>query len=140
MPLDEKSLRKPGFTEGTRVRLADGQEWTFPKPWLRLYPARDADGKFYAAGGMSFGAEYEEKFDELIECPDDDLYRKLCLQVELAASLLASNYELTDGDLRRLLPIDSTVDGCKEMWEAIGGVLMGNPPEGKPSADGSATP
>ena len=38
MPLDEKSLRKPGFSEGHQVILADGQEWTLPKPRIRFKP------------------------------------------------------------------------------------------------------
>jgi hypothetical protein len=38
MALDEKSLRKPGFAPGTKVTLADGQEWMLPKPKLRFKP------------------------------------------------------------------------------------------------------
>ena len=37
--LDEKGLRRPEFDErsSVRIRLADGQEWAFPKPWLEIH-------------------------------------------------------------------------------------------------------
>jgi hypothetical protein len=42
--IDEKSRRKPGFTAGVGVVLADDQEWTFSPPRLRLSPVRSGDG------------------------------------------------------------------------------------------------
>ncbi len=47
--LDEKALRKPGFSEGYRVTLADSQEWTLPKPKIRFKP-KVVDGKVEVGG------------------------------------------------------------------------------------------
>ena len=127
--LDEKGLRKPTFSEGTRVRLADGQEWTFPRPRLRIYPRRDPEGKFYAAGGPSYGPDFEDRYDEFMEsvATRDDtpecLYRIECLHLELAAILLLANYELDDRDLRRLLVIEYDDPESEARWEAVNDVL-----------------
>ena len=42
--IDETSRRRPGFTAGVAVVLADGQEWSFALPRLRLTPRRSGDG------------------------------------------------------------------------------------------------
>ncbi len=138
--LDERALRTPSFSEGTAVVLADGQAWTFPKPWLRLYPARDEAGAVYMGGGLSYGVEFEDAFDDLVELGDDDDadYQRHTLHLKLAAMLLLRNYALTDRHLRRLLTIDLENPGGPAMWGAINEVINARPP--KPSADGSATP
>ena len=41
--LDEVALRRPGFHEGARVVLADGQEWALPELWHRFVPAFDEE-------------------------------------------------------------------------------------------------
>jgi hypothetical protein len=137
-PLDERRLRKPDFRDGTGVILRDGQTWTFPKPWLRLYPVRTADGSFTVGGGLGFDADYEELAGQLAAGPSDDPVRKLEIQFRMAAGLLCRNYELTDAHLRRLLAVDLDDDSCRECWARINEVLLGRVP--KPSADGSAGP
>jgi len=136
--LDEASLRRPEFSDGHRVILGDGQAWTLPRPWLRLYPVRDANGQISVGGGVGFGTEFEALVDELTAGDPDDLTGRLAIQFRMAALLLTRNYHLTDRDLRELLVVDASDPNCRERWAEINQVLMGRPP--KPSADGSATP
>jgi hypothetical protein len=136
--LDEASLRKPGFTEGPRIVLGDGQAWTFPRPRLRLYPVRAAEGRFTVGGAMGYGSNYADLVDQLVECDPGDTSARLALQFQMATSLLELNYTLSDRDFRRLLAIDLADPECESRWAQINQVLLGHPP--KPLADGSATP
>ena len=136
--LDEWALRRPGFTEGTRIVLGDGQLWTFPRPWLRLYPVRAEDGQLTVGGGMGFGALHDDLVDQLVDCEPGDTMGRLTLQFQMASALLAHNYELSDRNLRSLLAIDLADPECESRWQQINQVLLNSPP--KHSADGSATP
>jgi hypothetical protein len=136
--LDERALRRPSFTDGQEVVLGDGQSWTFPRPWLSLYPVRGPDGGLTLGGGLSFGTPYEDLIDRLVECDPGDTAGRLALQFQMAAYLLDRNYELADRDLRRLLAIDLADPACEARWAQINQILVGRPP--KASADGSATP
>jgi hypothetical protein len=135
---DERALRREGFSEGPRIVLGDGQPWTFPRPWLRLYPVRAPDGGLALGGGQGYGDDFEELVDRLVDCEPDDIPARLLLQFQMAACLLCRNYDLGDRDLRRLLVIDLSDPACEDRWARINQVLLGRPP--KPSADGSATP
>jgi hypothetical protein len=135
---DETGARRPDFSDGPKVTLGDGQVWTLPRPWLRLYPHRDADGRIGVGGGLSFGPEYEALIDELTDCDPDDQAARLSIQFRLAALLLLRNYDLTDRDLRRLLVVDADDADCRDRWARLNQALTGRLP--KPSADGSAAP
>ena len=100
MLLDEKSLRKPGFSEGLKVILADGQEWTLPKPRIRFKP-RIVDGKVEIGGGPSFGPEFDDKLDILFGVAEADPAERLRVKFEVAVRLLAANYDLEARRLRR---------------------------------------
>jgi hypothetical protein len=136
--LDERALRRPGFTEGPRLVLGDAQEWTLPRPWLRFFPVRSGDGRITVGGGPGYGADYDDLVDQLVECDPNDAAGRLALQFQMAAHLLLRNYSLGDRDLRRLLVVDLADPVCEERWARLNQVLLGQPP--KPSADGSATP
>jgi hypothetical protein len=136
--LDERALRRPGFTDGPEVVLGDGQSWRFPRPWLLLYPVRTPDGRLTVGGRLGYGTPYDDLIDRLIECDQEDTAGRLALQFQMAAYLLDRNYELADHDLRRLLAIDLGDPECEPRWAQINQILVGRPP--KPSADGSATP
>jgi hypothetical protein len=136
--LDEHALRRAEFTAGSTIILGDGQGWTFPRPWLRLYPVRGAGGDLMVGGGLGYGADYDDLVDHLIDCDPADTPTRLTLQFQMAACLLGRNYNLGDRDLRRLLAIDLADPACEARWSKINQVLLGRPP--KPSADGSAIP
>jgi hypothetical protein len=54
MPLDERVLRKPGYSEGIKVTMADGQDWALAKSRIRFIP-RVVDDKVEIGGGPSSG-------------------------------------------------------------------------------------
>jgi hypothetical protein len=64
MRIDERACRKPGYSEGIKVTMADGQQWAIPKPRIRFKP-RIVDGKVEIGGGPSFGPEFDDKLDVL---------------------------------------------------------------------------
>jgi hypothetical protein len=136
--LDERRLRKPGFREGPSLVLGDGQEWSFPRPWLRLYPVRGPEGTLEVGGGPGYGPDYDALIDQLIDCDPDDTTERLAIQFRMAACLLLRNYTLSDRDLKRLLAVDLADPACEERWARINQILLGQAP--KASADGSATP
>lgn len=136
--LDEKALRRPGFTEGSTVKLGDGQAWTFPKPYLSMHTQVGPDGKLYAGSVFTFGKDYADRLDDYIEAESE--FDRLVIQLELAAGLLLRNYDLDNRALRRLisLDMDGDTDKDKEMWPSIQAVLFGRDVP-KPSAVGSDT-
>ena len=112
--LNEIALRKPGFSEGRKVVLADGQAWTFPRPKIRLKP-RIVDGKVEIGGGPSFGPEYDEQLDVLFGVTDVDPAERLRVKFEVAVRLLAANYNLRPDELAELIvlePGDPASDGA----------------------------
>jgi hypothetical protein len=138
-PLNEESLRRAEFSEGTRIRLADGQEWTFPKPWIRLFPRRGQDGKIDVGGGLTFGSTFNELLDEYVELDEDKVIPKVGVQFRMACLLLVQNYDLSDKQLEQLLIFEPDNDDNLAMWrDELLPLLLGIAP--KPSADGSATP
>jgi len=142
-PRDEAALRRPGFSPGHAVRLADGQEWTFPKPTLVLTPARRPDGTFGVRSSDPFGPEHQRHLEAVMEGGEGMPWAEYqALRIGLAASLLCRNYDLDDEALADLLPYDLAGDSTAEMWRRLDRVAMGFPPEGgaeapKPSAVGS---
>lgn len=137
--LDEKALRRPGFCEGSPIVLADGQEWIFPRPWMRLRPRRDKEtGRIQAGGGMSFGEAFEDVMDALAETDEEDISTRIGYQFEMAVMLLCQNYELSDRDVSRLLVLDLEDDASRKTWADVCAVIMGEAP--KRLADGSDVP
>lgn len=136
--LDEKALRKPGFVEGARVKLGDGQEWLFPKPRLRFVPGRAEDGSFELKNRLTFGKHRQADLDATLAGPVDDgeqaLYEWIQARTRLVCGLLLDNYSLEDAALEVLLPVEFSDEDNRTMWRDIHGVIMGHEP--KPSAVG----
>lgn len=118
--LDEKALRKPGFSEGTPVVLGDGQEWTLPKPDPVIYPGMGADGRISAFVRLSYGREHDDVFDAAFAPgPDADDEAVIMAQIHLAAMLLMDNYELPGGALAELLTVRPDQPESLAWWEAF---------------------
>jgi len=129
---DEVALRKPSFSEGYKVTLADGQEWTLPKPKIRFKP-KIVDGKVEVAGGPSFGPEYDQQLDVLFGAVDVEPIERLRVKFEMAVRLLSANYDLKPevfGELIVLQPDDETSD---ERWEQLTRAIMGIAPKPSPA-------
>jgi len=134
MPLlDEKALRKPGFSEGYKVTLADGQEWTFPKPRIRFRPRIGADGRVEVGGGPSFGQEYDQQLDILFGVAEVEPLERLRVKFEMAVRLLQANYSLTDNDLAELLVLELDDEASEDQWDQIASVVMGVAPKPSPA-------
>jgi hypothetical protein len=133
MPLDEKALRKPTFSEGYKVTLADGQEWTFPKPRIRFRPRIGPDGRVEVGGGPSFGPEYDQQMDVLFGVVEAEPIERLRVKFEIAVRLLRANYELSDLDLGELLELEPGDAANDERWEQITRVVMAISPKPLPA-------
>jgi hypothetical protein len=82
--VNEQNRRRPDFVEGTRVRMADGQDWSFPD---RL-PSKD-------------DREHIAVLREILEVEDRD--ELLGAELALTIFLLARNYDLTPDDFAAIL-------------------------------------
>jgi len=133
MPLDENALRKPGFSEGYPVRLADGQDWTFPKPRIRFQPKIGADGRVEVGGGPSFGPEFDEKLDVLYGVTEAEPVEQLRVKFEMAVRLLSANYELTAEQLGDLIVLEPGDEASDERWDQLSRALMGIAPKPSPA-------
>lgn len=136
--LDELALRKESFTEGTQVRLGDGQEWTFREPVVCFRPEQAKDGFWYfGPGRRTFGNDYESLLSILAETEDaNERYNAL---LGLAVLVLAQNYTLTPAEVATLLPMEPGNPANVVMWNELVDVVTGNY-EGKALAAGSQQP
>lgn len=136
--LSEIERRKECFTEGNKVVLANGQEWTFPKPRLRFIPHRGVDGKLGLGAVPTFDQEYRTLFTALIEVDKDKDFEVWSLRIQIACHLLLANYDLPDADLAELMPVIFDDESNMEMWANLSPICLSTPP--KPLTDGSNTP
>jgi len=130
--LDEAALRRPEFTEGHRIKLGDGQEWTFPKPRIRFFPVRDKSGGIDVGMKADFGEAHRETLAALMDRTGDDIeagVERFRLRLELAVGLLTQNYDLDDAALQTLLAMDFDDPALVEMWTKLGDVLQGRSPK-----------
>jgi len=134
IPLDELALRKPGFSEGHKVTLADGHEWTFPKPRIRFRPKIGLDGRVEVGGGPSFGPEYDEQLDVMFGVRDEiDPIERLRVKFEVAVRLLSANYNLTTDQLGDLLELEPGNEASDQRWDELTRVIMGVAPKPSPA-------
>ena len=150
-PLDEMGLRRPDFIDGphvARIRLANGQEWAFPKPTLELRLDFGTGAGVFARRPLygdgrtrCFGQGYLD-FLESIDDAETAMDR-LDRFARVAAYLLRQNYRLDDSHLTALLPFFIGEDDAKEesaaMWEAIKDLIGGIGPKIRPGGDESAS-
>ena len=123
---------KPGFQEGGRVKLADGQHWAFPKPRLVFKP-KIVNGAIDFDGGPTFGPEFDDKLEVLIGVREASLVEHLRIKFEMAVRLLRTNYELRDEDFAELIVLVVGDPASDERWEQLERVLMGIAPKPSPA-------
>jgi hypothetical protein len=135
---DESSRRKPGFIAGCPVTLADGQEWTFPLPKLRLSPRRAEDRYVITAGRVGF-PRYREWVEAITAAPGQiGGIAYWNARMDAAATLLRANYDLSDDEVDELLAWeDDGPDGLStQRWSTIDRAILGLLP--KASSDTSS--
>ena len=123
--LIERARRKCDFdAEGcTPIRLADGQEWYFPRPWLAIVPiVRDKEA-VAEARHVSFG----EDLDVLLEAiaAEEDAIAQIRHVVTLAIFLLGRGYDIASDEYPRLLTYYVGNPASDSMIEAIIDVALG---------------
>jgi hypothetical protein len=87
--ISETDLRKPNFWGGLPIRLGDGQAWAFVGP------------RELAEVGEAFRVEVVMLLLEIAEA--EDAADRMRGELALAIHLLSLNYDLSPGDLWRLL-------------------------------------
>jgi hypothetical protein len=132
MSLDEKSLRRPTFSEGYAVTMADGQEWILPKPRICFKP-RIIDGKVEIGGGPSFGPEFDDKLDILFGVTEADPSERLRTKFEVAVRLLAANYDLRPEDFAELIVLEPGDPASDDRWDRLCDAMMGIAPKPLPA-------
>jgi hypothetical protein len=131
--IDEATRRRTGFTAGLAVTLADGQEWIFPVPRLRVTPRRSGAG-FVARVNRAGLPDYEGWVAVIVGDIPVDPEEAWSIRMTAAATLLLSNYELSDDELAELLVWESDDAASQERWEQITDAILGVVPKA-----GSAT-
>jgi hypothetical protein len=130
--IDEKSRRKPGFTAGVAVVLADGQEWSFPPPRLRLRPVRSGDGFAVTVNrvGLPDYPRWEAVLCSEAPVPPEEYWS---VRMTAAVALLLANYELTDQELGSLLVWETGDPAADERWDRIDEAILGAVPKPGPA-------
>lgn len=122
--LNETDLRKPTFTQGRSIELADGQSWTFPQVQTKFWPAF-ANGKVVVGGGPTFGPEFDAGRDVLLD-ENADAMERFRVKFEMAVRLLQKNYELTDDQAAALIVFEPADPRSADRWRALGDVVVGH--------------
>jgi hypothetical protein len=132
MSLDETALRRPTWRDGHKITLADGQEWTIPKPRLRLRP-RFENGKVVGVRDVEYAPEDDSLVDTLFGAADAEADAWVAARWELLARLLRANYDLSDDALAELLVIDPEDASGSDRWSEITRRLRGLGPKPSPA-------
>lgn len=130
-PLDESALRRPEFVEGDRIRLCDGQEWSFPRPIVEIYAVPGDDG-IYRFEGMRrrrFGPDFDRKLDAFAATAGKTYREQLESLLQVAVDLLGRNYDLKPADFGELLAWRRDDESNDDMWRAIAEVAGGFAPK-----------
>jgi hypothetical protein len=117
--LIEQYRRLPDFDPEhcTPIKLSDGQEWYFAKPWLEITPVFK-DGKAVdRTKQITCGPELDILIRAITE--EEDLPRQVLHVMTLGALLLKQNYDLEDADFERLFIYRPGSDESAEMIRAI---------------------
>lgn len=123
------------------VRLADGNEWHFPRPMLELRPRFDGAKPVALTKHVTWGEELDDIVQAIATAePGEDL---ILAVLRLGGDLLLRNYDLTQGELERLFryrvndPTGQSDEMIKAVIDVATGRLMGYAADPKPHADGS---
>jgi hypothetical protein len=93
--IDEKQRRRPDFRGGVPVRMADGQDWTLPRPRVRFVPDDGPEGfRVYLTGP---GDDYADLLAATDAPPD--VGGMIRADMALARRLVTTNYDLTGDEL-----------------------------------------
>lgn len=140
----ELECRKPDFEDGTLVLLADGQEWTLPRPRVRLAPANNDRGFKTVLTRPDDGvfAALMARYDALVADEGSGMADLAAVELAVGRHLLTANYDLSETEVAGVLQFSYDEKSDPEGYavrEAVMGVVFGYAAP-KPSADGDGSP
>jgi hypothetical protein len=99
------------------IKLADGQEWHFSKPWLTLIPA--VQGKEIVGFGRytTFGDDLDRFLEAIAR--DEDPLEQIRHVLMLGICVLDRNYDLTSEELGRLFTYRSGDPASETMLKEL---------------------
>lgn len=100
--LDEASKRRENFDEANSVpiKLADSQEWMFPKPFLQIHASFQGGKAVSTWPVLTCGPELDAIIEIVSECKVNATL--LCAAATLGAHMLLRQYSLDDRELDQL--------------------------------------
>jgi hypothetical protein len=137
--LDEQALRRPEFSAGVPIRLADGQTWHFPKPTIDLFPVVDRAGQVAVGGAASFGPEYDDLVEAFYRARSHSPADQLQALFALGVDLLGRNYLLAPEHFRGVLRFQAGHEAHETMWQEILDVALGASPKASPVGAGPSS-
>lgn len=132
--LDEQSLRRPDFVEGSPVVLADQQTWHFRRPTVRHVPADTPIG-FDVRVRFDDDGTFSRLWREMREAEEGP--RAIATMLAAGRYLLLANYDLTAdqvGDLIQFAFGEEDDPEGERIRDEVMAVVWGRGP--KPSAGG----
>lgn len=128
--VDESTIRKDPFRPDVPIKMADGQVWFFPKPWVRFHPTVGPDGLPSLGSRTSLGKEFDLATEDVRKASEEeDNYLSILAMFAIARSMLRINYELTPEIEATILEYAPEDQDSKDRWDEILGVAMGNGPK-----------
>lgn len=127
--LDEVALRKPGFQEGIKVKLCDGQEWTFPKVRLRLVPKINTEGDIKLETKRDYATDVQKFLEYEVDDENFDFMDWMTRRFAAAAKLLLVNYDLTGQQLAEVLYWEADSDESDDRWKLVDHAVLGLSPK-----------
>jgi hypothetical protein len=111
--LDEQAKRRETCDprNSVPVRLADGQAWLIPKPWLEVHASFDGGKAARTWPCLTYGPELDALVQAMGQCEDNAAL--LIGAASLGAYLLGVNYDLADAELDGLFAFRS---GDPDSW------------------------
>lgn len=107
----------------TPVRLADGNEWSLPRPWLELVPVFRGGKAVDRARVLTCGDELDELVRAIAE--GEPGVPQVLAVLTLGATLLLRNYDLDDAELARLFTFRPGEPESEAMLRSIIDVATG---------------
>jgi hypothetical protein len=132
MTLNEQERRRPDFTPGLAVTMADGQKWNLPKPRHRFKP-KIVDGRVEIAGGATFGPESDDDMEVLFGVAESDPGEYIRVKFAMAVRLLRANYNLSDEELATLIVWEPGDEKSDARWSELNDALQGIAPKPSPA-------
>ena len=133
--IDEVSRRRPDFSPGVSVTLADGQRWHLRRPAIRVEPVMASGEVTAVLVGLSGVPDYDDLCAELYGERGGSVVSGWKVRFSIGVILLRGNYSLSDSEYMSLLSWLEDCAVCRDAWETIVDVFLGVSPKLAP--DGS---